>query len=505
MMFSIRKFLTFSALAYLFLLVGALAVVRMNDRDTNQAMVTDAAAEQVADSALGLLLLNSEALHSSTPRIAEQWKRKVASMLADIDRIQTINHIDRPIIVRLRAAVVDVDQEMVKFFAQDMSRNQAEQMTFNISVKLHRLSALSNSLSQVARIEISRSIERTNLVIGGLATAFLVVTLGKLVFIRFFVSRPISAVTEALERIRGGHPEARIPDVPSAEFQLIGHAVNDTFDRLRSMTVSRDSLIKEVEERERAEATAIDALEKLRETQERMVHTEKLSALGTFVGGVAHEMNNPLMGITNYLDFAERHMEDGKPREMIGRAKEETERMIRIVRNMLIYARSAPSASARCDIDTVVQRVLDVLQGRTRKEDVAIETAIDPDLPEVAISADSLQQVVMNLATNAYDAMADCDRRALRVTGRRTDGQIELVVCDSGTGIPDELRTKVFDPFFTTKPAGKGTGLGLSISAQLVNDAGGSMSIANGGELGGAEFVIELPVASDQEEENNNG
>lgn len=218
------------------------------------------------------------------------------------------------------------------------------------------------------------------------------------------------------------------------------------------------------------------AYKRLQENQEHMLQMEKLSALGTLVGGVAHEINNPLMGVMNFVEFAADKAVDAKSREVLEQALHEIHRIKTIVRNMLIFVRTRADQTDACDIRTVVNQTLLLLAGELKKSGIKVNTNLQDNLPEVVCGANSLQQVLVNLLLNARDALSGCADPRIDISARLDGPQVMLVVCDNGPGIPDKLLSKVFDPFFTTKPPGKGTGLGLSVSARLIKEAGGSIT-----------------------------
>ncbi len=217
----------------------------------------------------------------------------------------------------------------------------------------------------------------------------------------------------------------------------------------------------------------------LQESREHMMQMEKLSALGTLVGGVAHEINNPLMGVMNFVEFAESKVTDPKTRETLGRAMHEIERIKTIVRNMLIYVRTKSNSTGTCQIGNTVNQTLSLLEGEFKKSNIQIHADLPASLPSIMCDADSLQQILINLLLNARDALSGCEQAQIDIAARLDDAMVELTVCDNGPGIPDIIINRIFDPFFTTKPPGKGTGLGLSVSHRLVEETGGNIIAYN--------------------------
>lgn len=215
--------------------------------------------------------------------------------------------------------------------------------------------------------------------------------------------------------------------------------------------------------------------QQLQESREHMMQMEKLSALGTLVGGVAHEINNPLMGVMNYVEFAQQKTTDEKINKVLGQALHEIERIKNIVRNMLMYIRTKSNSTDTCHIIETMTQTLLLLDGEFKKTNVQIKCDFADNLPAIRLGADSLQQVLINLLLNARDALSETANPCIDIATSLNGELLELTICDNGTGIPDTLLTRIFDPFFTTKPPGKGTGLGLSITHRLVEDAGGTI------------------------------
>jgi C4-dicarboxylate-specific signal transduction histidine kinase len=204
---------------------------------------------------------------------------------------------------------------------------------------------------------------------------------------------------------------------------------------------------------------------------------EKLSALGTLVGGVAHEINNPLMGVMNFVEFVADRTEDPKSKEVLNQALQQVHRIKKIVSNMLVFVRSKTTQAGNCEVPEVIRQSLLLMEGELRKTGVQVEVEAADDLPTIQCSADSMQQILVNLIINARDVLVGCQQPLIRIVARPKEGMLELCVTDNGPGIPQEIQAKIFDPFFTTKLPGKGTGLGLSVTRRLVQDVGGNIYV----------------------------
>jgi two-component system NtrC family sensor kinase len=232
------------------------------------------------------------------------------------------------------------------------------------------------------------------------------------------------------------------------------------------------------------------------ETQ--LVQSEKLAAVGQLVSGVAHELNNPLTSIAGLSEFLLEQKELGKKdRGHLQVIHEQAERAGRIVRNLLTFARKGSSEKVPVDLNDVIRRTLSLMTYDLKLKDISVERELSGALPEVLGDRHGLQQVVLNLVTNAAQAVVDNPRERPREITVSTwfDGQVHLRVADTGPGIPDDLVQSVFTPFFTTKEPGKGTGLGLSITYSIVESHAGQITVEPRTARGGAAFRVDLPPA----------
>jgi PAS domain S-box-containing protein len=233
-----------------------------------------------------------------------------------------------------------------------------------------------------------------------------------------------------------------------------------------------------------------------RRLTEQLMQQEKLAAVGELVSGVAHELNNPLASVMAFAQLLLAAPADTPPdREAIDAINQEARRAAKIVANLLTFARQHQPERTIADLNRVVHDTLELRRYALRTAQVEIDTDLDPDLPLTWADAFQLQQVVLNLLTNAEHALAswDGEKRIAIATKRRGD-QLVISVADTGPGVPPENLLRIFNPFFTTKPVGEGTGLGLSISDGIVREHGGRIRVDSRPGLG-ATFEIELPHA----------
>ncbi|CAD6876753.1 AAA family ATPase [Methylomonas fluvii] len=219
------------------------------------------------------------------------------------------------------------------------------------------------------------------------------------------------------------------------------------------------------------------AYKQLQENQDHMLQMEKLSALGTLVGGVAHEINNPLMGVMNFVEFVSDRTEDAKSKQVLAQALQQIQRIKNIVSNMLVFMHQKTTLTGSCSLEEVLGQTLLLLEGELRKTAIQVRTEIPENLPKLACTAESMQQILVNLLINARDALGGIAHPEIEISVRCAEKMLELNIKDNGPGIPDEVQGRMFDPFFTTKPPGQGTGLGLSVTRRLIQDADGSIAV----------------------------
>jgi C4-dicarboxylate-specific signal transduction histidine kinase len=242
--------------------------------------------------------------------------------------------------------------------------------------------------------------------------------------------------------------------------------------------------------------------QELRDKQEQLVQAGKLATLGELTTGVAHELNNPLNNIGlfvgNVIDQVRLgEVETERILHDLEQAMEQVRKATEIISHLRTFGRAAPAAVERVDVDDVIERSLSLMHEQLRVRGIEVEFELCPDELVVLGNAIQLEQVFINLLTNARDALTDAPRKKIRIVSSRDDEWIRIRFADTGPGIPEEVEQRIFDPFFTTKEVGTGTGLGLSITYSILKEYGGDISVSSRPGKG-ATFVIELPVAGDE-------
>jgi len=235
-------------------------------------------------------------------------------------------------------------------------------------------------------------------------------------------------------------------------------------------------------------------LGELQETQAELIQADKLTALGTLLSGMAHELSNPLSTIEISIEMMKRHPAlPGPVRARIDMVEKQCERASQIIRSLLVFARRKPPERRPVDVNDVIRAALALQAPEFDLNHIRVVTALDRT-PRIWADPDQLQQVLLNLFSNAVHAMKSAHGRGELTVCSASDGTtVSVAVEDDGPGILAEHLSRIFDPFFTTKAAGEGTGLGLSLSIGIVESHGGRLCAENIAG-GGARFTVTLPV-----------
>lgn len=307
-----------------------------------------------------------------------------------------------------------------------------------------------------------------------------------LVVTRVSISRPIAKLVRSFRVVGGRETPARVVVRGDDELAWLSSEFNGMVERLEE---ARANLVREQEQR--------------REVEAELRNAERLAGLGRLAAGLAHEIGTPLNVILGRAESLRRsHPGGGTAERNLGIIVSQSERIARIVRDMLDFARMKPRRHVETDVGGMLRTALDLLESRCRSLGVQVDVAAPAGLPTVVADPDQLQQVFLNLASNALDAMPDGGRlRVAAVAGEAANPErgeaprpcVVVAFADDGLGIAPEHVKHVFDPFFTTKDAGRGTGLGLSVAHGIIEEHGGWFEV-DSGPGAGATFTVYLPV-----------
>jgi signal transduction histidine kinase len=335
-------------------------------------------------------------------------------------------------------------------------------------------------------------------------TAASVLLMGLLmsVTVRLVVDRPIRRFLGAIARLREGDSTATVDVAPGDEFGVLASHFNDMMARLGRFN---DELRARVSEATAALDTRYREVERLNaalfDMQRSLSRAERLAVSGRIMAEVAHEIGTPLHSVAGHLELLRRDLPpellEGDLARRLGVMETQLGRVTEIITQLLDLTRRAsgpPGAPAAVDVNRVVRDTAELVRPGVASAGLHLEIDTDPGLAPVRGFAGQLQQVVLNLLTNAIDATPAGGKLAV-ITRNRPDA-VEVTVTDTGRGIPAADQKQVFEPFFSTKEPGRGTGLGLFISAQIVRDHKGRIEVES--EAGqGSRFCVLLPALRD--------
>jgi two-component system NtrC family sensor kinase len=349
------------------------------------------------------------------------------------------------------------------------------------------------------RVEQARR-ETAMLMVGATAGALLLVVGVMMLVVAKSVHRPINSLTRTLAALGTGDYSARYENGEISEFAYLGRSVNKMAQELQR---TNSELVEWAQTLERRveEKTA-----ELRQAQDQMMRVERMASLGKLASVVAHEINNPLASVVTYSKvLLRRYAHRADPSEetkeslrILEAIASESARCGEIVSNLLLFARRTGSRMEPTDINQLVNRSLFLIKHKMDLAQVRANLHLSPQLPQVMCDPAQIEQALLALCINAVEAMPNGGPLTVR-TAPTADGGVQVVVEDTGVGIPPEVRAHIFEPFFTTKGEGegKGLGLGLAVVYGIVQRHNGTIEVAS--EPGrGTRFTLTLPAAPAQ-------
>jgi signal transduction histidine kinase len=304
------------------------------------------------------------------------------------------------------------------------------------------------------------------------------------------IVRPLDAISDAARRVAAGGRAFEPPAAGAAELRSLAESLSEMTAKLRA---DERRMRDQIDELQRG-------ADKLRDAQDRLVRTERLASVGRLSAGLAHEIGNPIAALLGLEDLLlQGGLTAEEQHDFLKRIKSETERIHRVLRDLLDFARPAAAAQRGDDkpgdVSEAISDVVALVRPQRSFRQVELRVDAEPHLPRVTLGNERLMQVFLNLLLNAADAV---EKGVVTLSAQRSGGGVRLIVEDTGPGIDPSVRERLFEPFVTTKEVGKGTGLGLAVCRGLVESAHGTIQLDESYE-GGARFIVELPSHSERE------
>lgn len=344
--------------------------------------------------------------------------------------------------------------------------------------------------------QVEQRAERASFV--GLLALFMgLLGVGLLIAIHFaltiLIVRPLDELGHAARRVTTGARPFGLPKLPARELSSLGQSFHIMTERLLAEEQSLRDRIAQVDEANR----------RLKEAQERLLRSERLASVGRLAAGLAHEVGNPIAAMLGLEELLiQGGLTEAEQQDFLKRIYRETERVHRILRDLLDFARPVAHGSLKVeapgDVAQAIVETLALVRPQKQFRHVTPEVTLEPGLPWVTLSGPKLVQVCLNLLLNAADALSQkSESEPGRVTlEAHLEGDVVVLsVSDNGPGVPPNIRQTLFEPFVTSKEVGKGTGLGLAVCRGLVEGACGHIQLDEE-HAPGAKFVVALPVAT---------
>lgn len=311
-------------------------------------------------------------------------------------------------------------------------------------------------------------------ILTGMGVTFLMVVGSVLLITSRWVRTPLSKVTNAMKKVESGDLDARIQFVSRDELGKVAQTFNSMVGTLKKNKEDLENL-----------------------HQKELERTQRMATLGELAEAIAHEIRNPLAGVSAAVKIIREGLEKDDPRaKVFEEIYFQADRIERIVSNLLQFARKSTPQYSLHDIEEIIERTLQLLSFQFQDQRIHVEREFQSNLPRIYADADQIQQALMNIVLNAIQSMPDGGKLRLKTLSQPENGMVHLTIVDTGKGIPEEAIAKVFKPFYSTRA--KGAGLGLAIAEKIIHEHRGKVAIHSKVEVG-TTVEISLPILPDRE------
>ena len=365
--------------------------------------------------------------------------------------------------------------------------------TIFVAVPIKPGSVVTGVVAVAVSLAAVQQLQRTAglIAIGG--GAFAVAAIAFLIHLlaRRLILRPLIEIHRVMRRARGGDLGARARVTQDDEMGDVAEGLNAMLIELDDLHQSLSQRVAaatgELRDSNRQLARSYESVSRLRETAAR---AQQLAAVGQTMANVAHQVGTPLNLVSGHVQLLQQETADPAMKRRLRIVQEQIDRVVTVVRDLLEHARPQPERRP-VGIDIVLGRMADAMRARLASAGVALDLRVNKPIASVAADEAQLELALLNLVTNALDAMPEGG--TLTLSAQTADGRVRIEVRDTGTGIPAEMLPRIFDPWVTTKPAGRGTGLGLTITRDLITALGGTIVVSTT-QGSGTTFTIDLPA-----------
>lgn len=429
---------------------GAVALSRMRESLEDTSRTAEVRMQQ-GENALQRSVENRVESRSHT--VFEQFRKGAAQQTqAELAKVQSAISSQAEVAERQNDQAMDAETRS----SLSIMQRRAKPLTF---------SALSDADSSLT--EAGLWVMVASVVVGALVALLLAAA----------IVRPVILLAQGTRAIAAGDLDKRVDEHAPGEIEDLAVAFNKM---AVSLLASRNDL---------------------RQAETQLVHSAKLASLGTLSAGVAHELNQPLAIIRGVAQQLQDEEVSDFMREDLVLIEGQTTRMMKIVKHLRTFSRAGAYEMSAIDVNQTITDCFILVGAQLKAHNIEVDFDLSTETPFVVGDANELEQVFLNLITNARDALDAREDAKLTIRTRIEDGQVVTEFADNGTGVPEEIAEHIFDPFFTTKEPGKGTGLGLSISHGIIDKHQGTITLRN---EGGAVFKITLPRADEENGESTN-